>query len=84
MNFIIRGYVDNDFNEYLSVKEFNEKKDDFEVLNDIYEEKLKEWVMQKGRELNKDKDPTSGIRMRSLLAMIYLNENLNKITRMKI
>ena len=84
MNFIIRGYVDNDFNEYLSVKEFNEKKDDFEVLNDIYEEKLKEWVMQKGRELNKDKDPTSGMRMRSLLAMIYLNENLNKITRMKI
>ena len=84
MNFIIRGYVDNDFNEYLSVKEFNEKKDDFEVLNDIYEEKLKEWVMQKGRELNKNKDPTSGMRMRSLLAMIYLNENLNKITRMKI
>lgn len=37
MNFIIGGYVDNDFNEYLSVKEWNEMKDDFEVLNDIYE-----------------------------------------------
>lgn len=29
MNFIVGGYVDNDFNEYLSVKEFNQKKNDF-------------------------------------------------------
>lgn len=39
MNFIIGGYVDNDFNEYLSIKQFNEKKEDFQVLNKIYKDK---------------------------------------------
>ncbi len=59
-------------------------KDDFEVLNDIYEEKLKEWLVEKGKNISKDTEDSSSVRMRSLLAMIYLNENMSKISRIKI
>lgn len=36
MDLIIGGYVDNDFNECLSIGQFNSKKDEFKVLNKIY------------------------------------------------
>ena len=59
-------------------------KDDFEVLNDIYEEKLKEWLVEKGKKISNETEDTSSVRMRSLLAMIYLNENMSKISRTRI
>ena len=73
MNFIIGGYVDNDFNQYLSIKEFNEKKEDFEVLNDIYEEKMKQWYAEKGKKITSDNETNVDANKRSLLSMIYLN-----------
>lgn len=42
MNFVIGGYG-NDFNEYLSLNEFNEKREDFTVLNTIYKNNLDKW-----------------------------------------
>ena len=36
MDLIVGGYVDNDFNECLSIGQFNSKKDEFKVLNKIY------------------------------------------------
>lgn len=60
------------------------KKDEFEVLSDIYEEKLKEWLVEKGKKINNEAGDSSSVRIRSLMAMIYLNENINKISRIRI
>ena len=61
---IIGGYVEDDFSTYLSYNDFQEKKEEFGVLNSIYQSIQKKYRNKKIEE--------SSIKFRSMLLMVYL------------
>ena len=64
MAMIIGGYVEDDFSTYLSYNDFQEKKEEFGVLNSIYQSIQKKYRNKKIEE--------SSIKFRSMLLMVYL------------
>ena len=76
MRMIIGGYVDDDFTTYLSYNDFQQKKEQFDVLNGIYQGIQKKYRNKKIEE--------SKIKFRSILLMVYLEENISKMSRVKI
>lgn len=64
INMICGGYVEDDFNSYLSYNDFQEKKEEFDILRGIYQNIQKKYKNRKIEE--------SQIKFRSLLLMIYL------------
>lgn len=76
MRMVIGGYVDDDFTTYLSYNDFQQKKEEFGVLKSICQS-----IQKKYR--NKRIDETQ-IKFRSILLMIYLEENISKMSRNKI
>lgn len=73
---ICGGYVEDDFNTHLSYNDFLEKKEEFDILNNIYVNIQKKYKSRKIEE--------SKISFRSLLLMIYLEDNINKLSRVKL
>jgi len=61
---ICGGYVEDDFISHLSYNDFQEKKDDFDILSDIYQNVQKKYK-------NKKIDETQ-LKFRSMLLMVYL------------
>ena len=64
MQMIIGGYVDDDFTTYLSYNDFQEKKEEFGVLKNVYQS-IQKIYRSKRIEENK-------IKFRSILLMVYL------------
>jgi hypothetical protein len=76
MRMIIGGYVDDDFTTYLSYNDFQEKKEEFGVLKDIYQSIQKKY---RSKRIEENK-----IKFRSILLMVYLEENISKLSRFRV
>lgn len=76
MLMICGGYVEDDFATYLSYNDFQQKKEEFGVLKNIYQSIQKKYH-------NRKMDETS-LKFRSVLLMVFLEENIPKMSRVKI
>jgi uncharacterized protein YaaW (UPF0174 family) len=73
---ICGGYVEDDFTVYLSYNDFLEKKQSFDIVRSIYLNIQKKY---KSKKIEED-----CLKFRSMLLMVYLEENLSKMTRSNI
>lgn len=64
MTMICGGYVEDDFATHLSYNDFQEKKEDFGVLRNVYQSIQKKYHNKKVEE--------SSLKFRSVLLMVYL------------
>jgi hypothetical protein len=76
MGMICGGYVEDDFSTYLSYKDFQEKKEEFDILRNLYTTAQRKY---KNRKLVE-----GGLKFRSLLLMVFLEENIAKMSRVKL
>ncbi len=76
MGMVCGGYVEDDFSTYLSYKDFQEKKDEFDILRNLYTTAQRKY---KNRKLSEDT-----LKFRSLLLMVFLEENIAKMSRVRL
>jgi hypothetical protein len=76
MGMVCGGYVEDDFSTYLSYKDFQEKKEEFDILNNLYANAQRKYKSRKVAE--------ASLKFRSLLLMVYLEENIPKMSRVKL
>ena len=76
MSVICGGYVEDDFASHLSYNDFRQKKDGFDILSDIYQNVQKKY---KNRKIDEGK-----LKFRSMLLMVYLEENIPKMGQAKL
>ena len=73
MGMVCGGYVEDDFSTHLSYKDFQEKKEEFGILRSLYAGAQRKYKARKIAE--------GSLKFRSLLLMVFLEENLAKMGR---
>ena len=76
MGMVCGGYVEDDFSTYLSYKDFQEKKDEFDILRNLYASAQRKYKTKKVAE--------GTLKFRSLLLMVFLEENVAKMSRIRL
>lgn len=76
MRMVCGGYVEDDFSTYLSYKDFQEKKEEFDILRNLYAAAHRKYKARKV--------PEATLKFRSLLLMVFLEENIAKMSRVKL
>ena len=76
MNLICGGYPMEDFEAYLSYNDFIEKKDEFDVLGDLFRAQQIKFRTNRCEE--------SEMSFRSLMLMVYLEDCMGKLSRFRI
>ena len=76
MRMVVGGYVDDDFATHLSYNDFQEKKEEFGVLKNIYQSIHRKY---KNKRIEEGK-----LKFRSMLLMVYLEENIAKMTKGRV
>lgn len=70
------GYVEDDFGTHLSYNDFLQKKEEFDILRSLYSNAQNKYKARKITETT--------LKFRSLLLMVHLEENIAKMTRVKL
>lgn len=76
MGMVCGGYVEDDFSSYLSYKDFQAKKEEFGILRNLYATAQRKYKNRKMTE--------GGLKFRSLLLMVFLEENIAKMSRVRL
>jgi hypothetical protein len=76
MGMVCGGYVEDDFSTYLSYKDFQEKRDEFDILRNLY--------ATAHRKCKNRKLAEGALKFRSLLLMVFLEENIAKMSMVRL
>lgn len=76
MSMVCGGYVEDDFGTHLSYNDFLMKKEEFDILRSLYASAQSKYKSRKVTE--------AALKFRSLLLMVHLEENIAKMSRVKL